>query len=257
MPHIEYTVAQPDASLSRFVESYWMVVNRSEQGKDIVVMPDGRVDIHFRYSDDIPFHISLAGLEQQAFYTAIPAHSVMFAVSFRLAAVEYLLNTSIAPILNSRGQLPDDFWEMSKSDLEDFPRFCQKLNDKLIDKLSQLVSAQRMSAKLDARKLAMFDLIYASKGSASVKQIAEAANWSSRQINRYFNEWFGLSLKTYCTILKFRSSFQHIKEGKLFPESEFSDQSHFIKTIKKYSGHTPKELFKNEDDRFVQLSERD
>jgi AraC-like DNA-binding protein len=255
MPHIEYTVAQPDSSLSQFVESYWMVINHSEQSKDIVVMPDGRVDIHFRYSNDTPFHISLAGLEQQAFYTVVPARSVMYAVSFKLAAIEYILNTNIAPVLNSRGQLPDDYWGMSKSDLEDFPQFCQKISAKL----TQLVNAQRLnnlSASLDAKKLKMFDLIYATNGAASVKQIAETANWSSRQINRYFNEWFGLSLKTYCTILKFRSSFEHIKEGKLFPGSEYSDQSHFIKTVKKYSGHTPKELFRNEDDRFVQLSER-
>lgn len=253
MSPIEYTVAHPDASLSQFIESYWMVLNRSDQRKDIVVMPDGRVDIHFRYSEGTPFHVSLAGLEHETFHTSIPAHSVMFSVSFKLAAIEYILNTSIASILNSRARLPDDFWGISKSDLEDFPAFCQKISNRL----TELIAIQCLSTKLDARKLKMFDLIYATNGSASVKQIAETANWSSRQINRYFNEWFGLSLKTYCTILKFRSSFQQIKEGKLFPESDFSDQSHFIKTIKKYSGHTPKELFKNEDDRFVQLSERD
>jgi len=252
MPQIEYKVTPPDSSIAPFVESFWMVVNRSEQSKDIVVMPDGRVDIHFRYARDTPFYVSLAGLEHETFHTSIPSHSVMFAISFKLPAIEYLLHNSIAPILNAHTRLPDNFWDVSKTDLEDFPHFCQKISNKLIE----LVDLQHQSEKFDTRKLKMFDLIYATNGTASVKQIAETANWSSRQINRYFNEWFGLSLKTYCTILKFRSSFEHIKEGKLFPESEFSDQSHFIKTVKKYSGHTPKELFRNADDRFVQLSER-
>jgi AraC-like DNA-binding protein len=252
MSQIEYQVINPDAYLTPFVESYWMVVNATELSKDIVVMPDGRVDIHFRYSDSTPFHVSLAGLEHETFHTSIPAHSVMFAVSLKLTAIEYLLHSSIAPILNSRARLSDDFWGISKKDLDNFPHFCQKISDKLI----ALIKTQHEEEKFDTRKLKMFDLIYATNGAASVKQIAETANWSSRQINRYFNEWFGLSLKTYCTILKFRSSFEHIKEGKLFPENEFSDQSHFIKTVKKYSGHTPKELFRNEDDRFVQLSER-
>jgi AraC-like DNA-binding protein len=84
--------------------------------------------------------------------------------------------------------------------------------------------------------------------------MSEQVHWSSRQINRYFNQLFGLSLKAYCNILRFRASFQHIKEGKLFPEQNFTDQAHFIKEIKKFSGVLPKELSKNKDDRFIQFS---
>ncbi len=36
-------------------------------------------------------------------------------------------------------------------------------------------------------------------------------------MNRYFNQEYGISLKTYCNILRFRASFRHIKEGKLYP----------------------------------------
>lgn len=73
-------------------------------------------------------------------------------------------------------------------------------------------------------------------------------------MNRYFNQTFGLSLKAYCNILRFRASIEHIKQGKLFPELNFSDQAHFIKEVKKLSGVVPKELSKNENDRFIQLS---
>jgi AraC-like DNA-binding protein len=97
-------------------------------------------------------------------------------------------------------------------------------------------------------------LIYSSNGSLSVKELSEKVNWSSRQINRYFNEQFGISLKTYCNILRFRASLPHIKKGKLFPELNFTDQNHFIKEIKKFSGVVPKELSKNQNDRFILLS---
>jgi AraC-like DNA-binding protein len=89
-----------------------------------------------------------------------------------------------------------------------------------------------------------FELIYAENGSMPVKELSEKVFWSSRQINRYFNEQFGLSLKAYCNILRFRASFEHIKEGKLFPQQNFADQSHFIKAFKEFAGYSPREFQK-------------
>jgi len=253
MNDIGYSVVQPDASLFHFVESFWMVANNTNQAKDIVVLPDGRVDIHFFYAYTEPFHIAIAGLECYPSHTAIPPNSVMFAVSFKLLAIEYVLNMSIADIVNDRRLLPDNFWGISKNDLNDFDIFCQKISEKITVLIKENID-EAVKEKIDTRKFKMFDLIYSQKGSVSVKQVSEDVHWSSRQINRYFVQWFGLSLKAYSNILRFRASFPNIKEGKIFQESEFSDQAHFIKEIKKYSGYTPKELHKNKDDRFVQLS---
>jgi len=96
-------------------------------------------------------------------------------------------------------------------------------------------------------------LIFDSKGEMSVKELSEKVFWSSRQINQYFNQQFGMSLKAYCNILRFQASLSQIKEGKLFPQLNFYDQSHFIKEIKKHSGVSPKELYKNENSRFLQF----
>jgi AraC-like DNA-binding protein len=111
-----------------------------------------------------------------------------------------------------------------------------------------------IKADIDPRKKNLFDLIYASNGAISVKELSEKICWSSRQINRYFQDTFGLSLKTYCNVMRFRSSFGHIKAGKLFPEENYADQSHFIREIRKYSGVVPKELARNRNDRFIQFS---
>ncbi|HKG06752.1 MAG TPA: AraC family transcriptional regulator, partial [Pedobacter sp.] len=88
----------------------------------------------------------------------------------------------------------------------------------------------------------------------SVKELSEQVFWSSRQINRYFTQQFGLSLKMFCKILRFRTSLEHVAQGRLAPELNFTDQTHFIKEIKKFSGVVPKELSKNKNDRFVLLS---
>ena len=86
-----------------------------------------------------------------------------------------------------------------------------------------------------------------------VRDISQRINWGERQINQYFNNQFGLSLKAYCNILRFQASLAHINNGQLFPQLNYYDQSHFIKEIKRLSGASPKELFKNENNRFLQF----
>jgi AraC-like DNA-binding protein len=111
-----------------------------------------------------------------------------------------------------------------------------------------------LPADIDNRKQQLFEWLYASNGAVTVKELAGKVFWSSRQMNRYFNQQYGISLKAYNDILRFRASFQHISEGKLFPEQNFADQSHFIKAVKKLSGVSPSALHRNQNGRFVQFS---
>ena len=238
-------IVHPDISLSDYLDWFWMMENRSSEDKDVVVIPDGRIDIIFTQSPDEPFGIGLIGLETLPSRHIFSAGTTMFGVSLKLLAAEYLIDTNIAELVNSIKILPNNFWGITEKDLSDFNAFCKKV----IDRVSGLINPD-----IDERKKKLFDLIYSSNGSLTVKEISEKVFWSSRQINRYFNQKFGLSLKTFCNILRFRASFPHIKEGKLFPEQNFSDQPHFIKEVKKLAGVTPKELFKNQNDRFLQFS---
>jgi len=141
--------------------------------------------------------------------------------------------------------LPPNFWNFSADDLNDFDLFCEKA----IKKIQSLLPSE-----IDNRKRKLFELIYSSNGVITIKELSEKSFWSRQQINRYFHQQFGLTAKAYCNIIRFRASFQHIKEGKLFPQQNFADQSHFIKEVKKLSGVSPKELLKNQNERFIQFS---
>lgn len=228
-----------------WVESIWMVENPGTQNKPVVVLPDGRIDIHFFSIPGEPFQTSLAGIDTQASCTEINAGSRVYGIGFYPLAVEYLLQAPLSKLLNGRANLEQGFWDITEQDTNDFERFKHKVFARL---------AQLDAINIDPRKLKMFTALHQSQGHISVAELAEICHWSSRQINRYFNQWLGLSVKAYSSILRFRASFSTLKTGKLFPESDFADQSHFIKEIKKYSGHTPKQLYKNQDDRFIQLS---
>ncbi|ARS35863.1 helix-turn-helix domain-containing protein [Pontibacter actiniarum] len=243
---IYYQIREPESTLTDFVESFWVLTNRSDKANNIVVLPDGRVDIMFSMSPTEPFHASLIGIESKAEQVVFQAHTTIFAASLKLPAIEFLFDAGIAALLDSARVLPEGFWNIQADDLLDFDSFCAKLNGQL----SQVFSP----VQHDPRKQKLFHLLYASNGALSVQELSDRACWSSRQINRYFNQYFGLSLKAYCNILRFRASLPQIKEGKFFPERDFADQPHFIREIKKFSGVSPKELSQNKNDRFIQFS---
>ena len=241
----QYHAIKPETELSAFVESIGMFGNFSQTEKELVVLPDGRIDLFFMFTGDGAFQVLLMGLETGSDRRVVPAGMYAYAVSFTPLGLEYILDTTIADILNSARGLPANFWDNQSEwfeNLENFNRYAtQKIHSLLLK-------------KVDERKRKLFELIYASKGELSVNDLANRIGWSSRQINRYFNAQFGLPLKAYCDILRFRKSLEHIAVGKLFPELDFTDQSHFIKEIKKYAGVLPKELTKNKNDRFILLS---
>jgi AraC-like DNA-binding protein len=240
-----YKAAEPDELLADFVENIGMFHNPSNKAMEVVLMPDGRIDLFFMQSESKPFQVALIGLENVPEQQIIPANTIAFKISFKPLGAEYLLQTSIADILNSAKVLPNDFWEFTNADLENFEAF----HFKIATKLKEL-----LPAKIDERKRKLFKLVYESNGEIKIQQLSEEISWSSREINRYFNKQFGLSLNAFCKILRFKASLEHIAKGRLFPELNFTDQTHFIKEIKKFSGVVPSELLKNKDDRFILLS---
>lgn len=245
MNGFEFKIIKPQKSLADFVDSFWMLHNPSDKVIETTGLPDGLIDISLSQSAKEAFRVVQLGGQTQYEQATIPANCLIFCISFKLLAVEYIFKEPVADIVNSGRILPNDFWDFSENDLQDFNLFVEKSASKIQSLLPK---------KIDSRKQKLFELIYQSKGAISVKELSERVFWSSRQINRYFNQQFGISLKAYCNILRFRASLEHIAQGKLFPEQNFTDQNHFIKAIKKFSGVVPKELSKNKNDRFILLS---
>lgn len=235
---------EPDKDITEFVSTFWMIENETDKS-NITLIPDAFFDLVLSKDKGKDFEISLIGLGTTfEDHKQMPA-TKMFGISFKLIASEYIFGQSIASIENDAKKLPQNFWDFSENDLNDVNQLIEKANHKI---------KQLIPKEIDVRKKRLFELLYQSKGNISVKELAEKSFWSSRQINRYFNQQFGISLKSYSNFLRFRSSYEHLKAGKLFPEQNFSDQAHFIREVKKLSGVSPKELSKNENDRFIQFS---
>lgn len=88
-------------------------------------------------------------------------------------------------------------------------------------------------------------------GTISVNNLADMAGVSTRTLEIHFKKFIGLSPKTYCRIVRFNSLIQQLSETPQLDSYEwiekygYSDQSHFIKDFKDFTGMSPMKYFKD------------
>ncbi|UUW08419.1 AraC family transcriptional regulator [Flavobacterium plurextorum] len=249
MSKILYKEISPDKLLSDFVKRFWAVSNSSEENQYCTILPDGYFDIIVTVTDNKLNNVSLTGIYTTDFEVVIPAKTAFFGVSFLPLATDYILDQSLSILHNKHQNLPLHFLGFENANFANFQLWTEELSLQFISKIID-------GKVVDERKQKLFNLLFQTNGSLTIQEIANQIFWTPRQINRYFNEIFGLSLKTYCNVLKCKQSFDDIKKGELFPQQNYTDQPHFIREVKKHTGTTPKVLAKNKNDRFIQFSTR-
>jgi len=88
-------------------------------------------------------------------------------------------------------------------------------------------------------------LILKNNGQIMVKELLEQLYMTERTFERNFMSQVGLTPKQFAKIVQFQSSLNKLTQAKFDKlvevglDSGFSDQSHFIKAFKKYTGQTP------------------
>lgn len=96
-------------------------------------------------------------------------------------------------------------------------------------------------------KLAVSTIIN-SKGQIPIWKLREQLHITERTFERRFKKEIGVTPKQFAKIIQFSFSLNQIQESdytkltNIAYENGFADQSHFIRTFKKYTGETPKEI---------------
>lgn len=249
MDKINFKEIIPNKSLSKFVKRFWTITNLTNENLTYTILPDGYFDYILEFNEGKINSKSMTGIYTKEFEVVIPSYTTFFGVSFLPVSAEYILDQSLSKLLNKHQNLPLSFLDFDIAKFDKFQLWTEKLSLQFISKIKE-------EKVVEERKQKLFNLLFQTNGSLTIQEIANQTFWTSRQINRYFNTAFGLSLKTYLNILKCKQSFDDIKKGKLFPQQNYTDQPYFIKEIKKHTGSTPKVLAKNKNDRFIQFSTR-
>jgi AraC-like DNA-binding protein len=94
------------------------------------------------------------------------------------------------------------------------------------------------------------NLILESKGKITVKKLTEQLHLTERTLQRRFVEHIGVSPKQFAKIIQFQASLSSLSDKtvskltEVVYESGYADQSHFIRSFKKYTGRKPSQLKK-------------
>lgn len=221
-------------SLAYLVESFNYFENIEGISQHYTILPDGLCDIILFFDRNKALvDIRFSGIWNREIYVEGPPFHSVCVISLYPLAAEYLLGFPIAKYFNAYQQVAFANAVISQGKTYSF-------HDVVA------IFTQHFTAKLvtiDNRKIELFDVIRGSKGEITVDEIERKIFWSQRQIHRYFTEWLGISPKAYINIIRCFNTYNHIKKGELYPSLAFTDQSHFIKELKKHTGSTPKQLF--------------
>lgn len=242
-----YFQQQAHQNLGDYVRCYWKIENKNKDFQYYTIFPDGFFDLLICYHNDNLDGVFLTGLWDHKTNVIISPETTIYGVQFRLLAIENIIQENISSLLNNIKELGKSYLGLDE--------FNKNIDSCFFEYLNQcLLSCIEEQDLIDPRKSNLLKSINQTKGNKTVEYYSQKAYWSKRQINRYFQSTFGLSLKGYCSIRKGAATFSQIKKGQLYPQQGYFDQPHFIKGIKKITGFTPKALLKNENDRFLQFS---
>lgn len=245
---MKYREIESNGFLNNFVKCFWYYETTDAEVQH-TILPDGYFDLIAEFENEILTTVKLTGIWTKPKDIQIPKNTKFFAIRFKLIAIEYIFQKEIKSILDEIINLPFSFWNIDKYKSDEFERFATEITSNLDTSIKHL-------KQIDDRKLKLFDFVYEQK-TKTVAEISSKVFWSSRQINRYFQTQFGITLKEFLKIVRCNATYEEISNGNLNPNSDYFDQAHFIKEIRKYTGATPKVLNQNKNDRFLQLSKMD
>ena len=197
--------------LHTYFASFWSMENLSDETLQYTIFPDGYFDVVIFSQNKIITNIFLYGIwSKQADVFLLPKSTVT-GISCRPLAAECVFNRSVSEAYNS-------FIELKASDLY-FGKTEIAQHEGFIDGFIQNISLSKGNCSFKKQKL--FNLISHGSCPGSVEEIAFQLNWGTRQINRYFNSYFGLSLKSYLNIVKCSALYNEIGKGNLYPEGNY------------------------------------
>lgn len=243
---------EPINSLHKIVDYIWVVdfdFLANDKREDII-MPLGYINIIFNYGSAY----SLVGEDQEVVIPNMVVIGQMKSAKYvRYGQQLYQIGISLTPlgfihlfqvpgleleerILQATDVDPDldKLYRMMR--FKDLEQNITAINHYLLDKMV-------LNKKDTGRIEEMLTYVEREYENLNIVSMAKFFCISVSTLERFFKKHIGLTPKTYGDIVKFR---KHVEDERLREEMQYRyyDQSHLIKTFKKFAGKTAKELEK-------------
>ena len=252
---MEFRRIEPTGAAAKAVECYWTVTDDDTTPVKQKIIPDGFTEIIFHFGDHYRINLDgqwrkqrnrfLAGQISKFFYLENSGVTNIVGVKLKPPAITHLFGVSMKGIV-------DKVVDLDKTVKID-------LTGDDVDAINDCFSRLSKDYPGDHPVDRAVEIIFSKKGMISVTDVCNELFVGERYLQQLFQKYVGLTPKFFARVVRFSYIFQLIKENSpdwanVVYEAGYYDQSHFIKAVKKLAGVSPKELNRNQNDRFIQFS---
>ena len=246
---ISYTEIKPNVDIANFIYCYWQLKTNEPLTENFVykVVTDGCIDIF--WEADKTSQNFITGFSNQYTEFSLENSFNYFGIRFLPTAFPILFKTDASELTNK---------------FEDLKIVASKFSEQLNQQTHEIETLTELKPKLDFilrkqinnsildfdnRLYRAIELILNSQGTLSIEKDINVGI-SPRQLRRLFNFYIGDTPKVFSKVVRFQSllkgkpSKQSLRDNKLYYDTGYFDQTHFIKEFKHLYGDTPTKAFK-------------
>jgi len=238
---------ETDLRLKEYINCYWYYNIQPDTEKHFDILPDGNFGLVVTIKNNRIEDSRLCGIWTKTVSIRYTENAEVFGISFSPLAIGGLLKFNIKNLLDGSLYIPLSQFHINEQILLNHLSSPKILTRYLDHRFLKLFSADHP----DKRLKKCFDLINDSHGTITVNEISKTVGLSPRQLHRRIHNMMGIGIKEYSKIIRLKESLLNLK-NKTAKDHFYYDQSHFIRTLKQYTGFTPKTIDLNNNDRFIQ-----
>lgn len=252
---MDTSVYFPTEALKPFVKNYRII--KSEEERVNRLLPDtclvmafrlkGEVN-HFSKEEKLPLPpLVISGLRKSVRLVNYEKSSGNLLVIFHEAGASAFFKEPLHELFEASVSL-DHFMKTSQYDQLTEELSEAEDNAARIQLIEEFLLSRLLREKMDTRILSAIRQIQASKGSIRMKSLAEFLCLSQDAFEKRFRKAVGTSPKYFSSIVRMRGLIQTLPSSVSFTEAAleagFTDQSHFNREFKIFTGQTPSAFFK-------------
>lgn len=256
-----YREIEPCDVLKPYIRCFWgsPVPYRNNEltiGEDRnnIVIPDCCMDIIFDidYSSNRVNNL-FCNLNDSPFYTEEAKTSALtstFGIRFNFWTVHLFTDNQLPKRCNEFASV-DQYFISLRKDIEDIIIHYPKI-EKRIYYIEKLLIRKLFSKNFNNNNLLNgIYYILKSKGVTTISEISDYTSISSRQLERIFREYIGITPKKCCSLVRYQNIWKDLALNRNFNPNNitysygYCDQAHMINDFKKYHGNTPMKAIKD------------
>lgn len=262
---MNYQTFQPHPELEAFIKCYWTLEVPAEPAATKQrILPDGCIEMIFILGDDVKRYTSgeeyilqpramLLGQISEPFFVEPTGAVSSFAIRFYPYSFANFTTTPVKELANKETPIGLLFEEKLAAGLEHAIVNAADTQERIKIMDNFFLQQLKEEIVIDSILKSTIDTLLSAGGSATTSALLKGEVSKRRQLERKFSKQVGLSPKQLGRIIRLQTALKILLNQpdesltSIAYESQYYDQSHFIKDFKEFTGVNPKEFYGNDE----------